>query len=209
MAKRWKPQEITYLKRYANVRLLSELTKRFRTQPEEVTEKLKTLQLATKDGHGYVQRPRDPLLDAYERGLKALHQGKWREAAKSFDRVVEEGEEPDLVGRARRNLRTCKERLGKGSAGKDDDPFLTAVYECNRGNFAEALAICSAGGRQSKDERFAYLVASIYSLTDEPEKAGNFLSLAIELNPKNRIHAFHDADFAALRDDPEYRQLFF
>jgi len=209
MAKRWKPQEITYLKRYANVRLLSELVERFNTQPEEVIQKLETLQVASKDGHGYVQRSRDPLLDVYERGLKALHQGKWREAAKSFEQVVEGGLETDLVGRARGNLRTCNEMLGKGSKSQEDDPFLIAVYECNRGNHVAALAICSAGGRQSKDERFAYLAASIYSLTDEPEKAGSFLTLAIELNPKNRIHAFHDADFAALRDDPEYRHLFF
>lgn len=208
MAKRWKPQEITYLKRYAKVRLLSELTERFRAQPDEVIEKLKILQLASKDGHGYIQRPRDPLLDVYERGLKALHQEKWREAAKSFERVVAESRETDLVGRARRSLRVCRERLERGKA-TSDDPFLSAVYERNRGNFAEALAICSAGGRQSKDERFAYLAASIYSLTDEFEKAGSFLSLAIELNPKNRIHAFHDTDFAALREDPEYRQLFY
>jgi len=208
MAKRWKPQEITYLKRYANVRLLKDLADRFRTQSDEVIEKLKVLQLATKDGHGYLQRPPDPLLAVYEKGLKALHKGKWREAAKCFEQVVGESRETDLVGRARRSLRTCKERLGKG-VGKDKDPFLTAVYERNRGNFEEALAICSAGGRQSKDERFAYLVASIYSLTDEREKAGNFLSLAIELNPKNRIHAFHDTDFTVLREDPEYKQLFF
>ncbi len=208
MAKRWKPQEITYLKRYAKVRLLSELVERFRTQPEEVVEKLKILLLASKDGHGYIQRPRDPLLDAYESGLKAMHKGKWREAAKSFERVVAESQETDLVGRARRNLRSCMEKLGKG-VGKEKDPFLLAVYERNRGNFAEALAICSAGGRQSKDERFAYLAASIYSLMDELEKAGTFLSVAIELNPKNRIHAFHDADFEALREEQEYRQLFF
>lgn len=207
MAKRWKPQEITYLKRYAKVRLLSELTERFRTQPDEVVEKLKILQLATKDGHGYLQRPRDPMLDVYEQGLEAMHQGKWRPAVKSFEQVVEESGETDLAGRARRNLRICKAKLGKDTAG--DDPFLTAVYERNRGNFDKALAICSAGGRQSKDERFAYLAASIYALTDEPDKAGSFLSLAIELNPKNRIHAFHDADFEILREDPEYRQLFF
>jgi len=208
MAKRWKPQEITYLKRYAKVRLLSELTERFNTQPEEVIEKLKIIQQASKDGHGYVQRPRDPLLDAYELGLKAMHQGKWREAAKNFEQVVEESLETDLVGRARRSLRICRERLAKDTSASDD-PFLNAVYERNRGNVAEALLICSAGGRQSKDERFAYLAASLYSLTNELEKAGNFLSLAIELNPKNRIHAFHDADFAALREDPEYKQLFF
>jgi len=209
MAKRWNPQEITYLKRYAGVRSLGELAERFRTQPEEVVKKLKILQLASKDGHGYVQRPPDPLIDVYERGLKALHQGKWRDAAKSFEQVVEGSRERDLVGRARRNLRTCMEKAGESKTGKADDPFLRAVYERNRGNFQEALAICSAGGRQSKDERFAYLAAAIYSLTDEREKAGSLLSLAIELNPKNRIHAFHDTDFDALREDPEYKQLFF
>lgn len=208
MAKRWKPQEITYLKRYANTRLLSELVERFRTQPEEVIQKLKTLQLASKDGHGYLQRPRDPLLDTYEKGLKAMHAGKWREASRSFEQVVKDSRETDLVGRARRSLRICKSKMERDpSAGQD--PFLTAVVERNRGNFTEALAICSAGGRQSKDERFAYLAASIYSLTDELEKAGSFLTLAIELNPKNRIHAFHDTDFAALRQDPEYRDLFY
>lgn len=209
MAKRWKPQEVTYLKRYAKARLLSELAERFRTQPEEVEKKLKIMQLASKDGHGYIQRPRDPLLDVYEKALKAFHQGKWREAAKSFERLIEESDEKDLVGRARRNLRTCMEKLGRSGDKQDDDPFLRAVFERNRGNYEKVLAICSAGGRQSKDERFAYLAASIYSLTDDLEKAGTYLNLAIELNPKNRIHAFHDNDFEALRQDPEYRQLFF
>ena len=144
MAKRWKPQEITYLKRYAKVKFISELAERFRTQTEEVEKKLKVLQLASKDGRGYVQRPPDPLLGVYERGLKAMHRGNWREAAKSFERVVEESRETDLMGRARRNLRTCMEKLGKGGAKQDDDPFLTAVYERNRGNYEKSQAICSA-----------------------------------------------------------------
>ena len=209
MAKRWKPQEITYLKRYAKVRLLKELAERFKTTPEEVLKQLKIQQLGTKDGHGYIERPPDPLVAVYERGMKGLHRGNWKAAARDFQRVVDESSEPDLVGQARRYLRTCKERLGEGAKKGEDDPFLTAVYERNRGNLDEALAICSRGGRQSKDERFAYLAASIYALMEDREKAGSFLSLAIELNPKNRIHAFHDADFEALRADPEYKQLFF
>ena len=209
MAKRWKRQEITYLKRYATTRVLNELTERFNTSPEEVIGQLKLLQLGTKDGHGYIERPPDPLLKVYERGLKGLYQGKWKAAAKDFARVVEESSESDLVGQARRYLRTCKKRLGEGVQPEEGDPFLMAVYERNRGNFEESLAVCSRGGRQSKDERFAYLAASIYALMDDREKAGSFLSLAIELNPKNRIHAFHDADFEALRADPEYKQLFF
>ena len=209
MAKRWQRAEITYLKRYAKVRLLSELAERFKTQPEEVIKQLKLLQLGTKDGHGYIERPPDPLLKIYERGLKGMQKGKWQAAAKDFRRVVEESREPDLVGQARRYLRTCQNKLGEGKKAGEEDPFLTAVYERNRGNLEEALTICSRGGRQSKDERFAYLAASIYALMNDREKAGSFLSLAIELNPKNRIHAFHDADFEDLRTDPEYRQLFF
>lgn len=209
MGKRWKRQEITYLKRYAKVRLLKELAERFKTQPEEVLKQLKILQLGTKDGHGYIERPPDPLVAVYERGLKGMHQGKWKSAARDFSRVVKESSEPDLVGQSRRYLRTCKERLGEGEKHTEDDPFLIAVYERNRGNLEDALSICSRGGRQSKDERFAYLAASIYALMDDREKAGSFLSLAIELNPKNRIHAFHDDDFEQLRADPEYRQLFF
>ena len=208
MAKRWKRQEITYLKRYAGIRLLSELAERFRAEPEEVIEQLRFLQLASKDGHGYIERPPDPLLKVYEHGLKAMHRGKWQQAAKDFERVVEESEESDLVGQARRYLRTCRRKAGKDGDG-DQDPFLTAVYERNRGNLDKALEICSRGGRQSKDERFAYLAAAIHALKGDREKAASFLSLAIELNPKNRVHAFHDADFEDLRAEQEYRHLFF
>lgn len=208
MTKRWTKRDTTYLKRYAKSRLLSELAERFQTTPEEVEKKLKELQLVSKDGRGHVPKRRDPLLNVYERGVKALHQGKWREAAKNFDRVVAESGQTDLVGRARRLSRVCGEKLGE-TTQEEDDPFLAAVYERNRGNLEEALAICSRGGRQSKDERFAYLAASLHSLTGDKEKAAKFLAQAIELNPKNRIHAFHDADFDELRADPDYRELFF
>ena len=209
MAKRWKKNEITYLKRYAKVRTINELAERFKTEQEEVERQLKMLGLASKDGHGYVELPADPLLDVYERGLKSLHKGNWRSAAKDFQRVVTESTQPDLVGRARRSLRLCEENLAKGRGKAKTDPFLEAVYERNRGNYEEALEICKRGGRQSKDERFAYLAASIYTLMEDFEKAANLLELAIELNPKNRVHAFHDADFEPLRSHQDYRQLFF
>ena len=76
MAKRWKRQEITYRKRYAKVRVLNELTEGVNASPEEVIKQLKLLQVGTKDGHGYIERPPDPLVKVYERGLKGLHQGK-------------------------------------------------------------------------------------------------------------------------------------
>ena len=64
------------------------------------------------------------------------------------------------------------------------------------------------GCRDQKDERFAYLAASIHAAEGRTEEAAQALSRAIDLNPKNRVHAFHDPDFAELRKDRDHRQLF-
>lgn len=209
MAKRWKPQEITYLKRYSKSRTLSELAERFKTKPEEVETKLVDLVLTSKDGRGVKPRRQVPLVDVFERGLKAFEKGKYAEAKKHFNKVLQETGEIDLSARVKRYLLICESQTGKRTKKTAGDPFLQAVYERNRGNLEEALAICSRGGRQSKDERFAYLAASIFAVMEDKENAAKFLELAIELNPKNRIHAFHETDFEVLRSDPEFRQLFF
>ena len=207
MAKRWKKQEITYLKRYAEKKHVAELAERFRTNNDEVSRKLTELGLEAKDSASIRALPPDPQIGIFEKGLKALHQNKWREASKYFEKILEETGESDLAQRSRRYLGVCRQNLLKAGVNVED-PFLLAVYESNRGNYEEALALCSRGGRQSKDERFAYLAASVYSLTADLDKASKFLALAIELNPKNRIHAYHDSDFEALRDSSEYRHLF-
>jgi tetratricopeptide (TPR) repeat protein len=208
MAKRWKKEEVTYLKRYAKKRRTEELATRFRTNTEEVNRKLAELGLKALDS-GLPEPPKpDPLIPVYERGLKALYKEKWREAAKLFEKVAQETTERDLAERARRYVGVCHEHLATRKAGSDEDPFLLAVYERNRGNLEEALALCSRGGRQSKDERFAYLAASLHSLSGDHEKAAKFLSLAIEMNPRNRVHAHYDPDFDELRDSPDYQHLF-
>lgn len=206
MAKRWKKQEVTYLKRYAGKKHVAELAERFRTNNDEIAKKLAELGLEAKDSASIRALPPDQQLAVFERGLKALHQNNWKEASKYFEKILEETGESDLAQRSRRYLGVCRQNLAR-SGPTPDDPFLLAVYESNRGNYDEALALCSRGGRQSKDERFAYLAASVYSLKGDLEKASKFLALAIELNPKNRIHAYHDSDFEALRDSSEYRHL--
>ena len=49
MAKRWKPEDITYLKRYASKRRLAQLAERYKTDPETVEAKLIELGLAAHD----------------------------------------------------------------------------------------------------------------------------------------------------------------
>jgi tetratricopeptide (TPR) repeat protein len=149
----------------------------------------------------------DPLVEQYEAGIKAMYRQKWSEAAKHFAKVAE-SDESDLAGRARQLLETCRAKQESAADLSHEDPFLLAVVHKNNGELAEALQICTRGGRQSKDERFAYLAASIHALSGEREEAAKFLELAIELNPKNRVHAFHDADFASLREDAAFARLF-
>jgi len=78
------------------------------------------------------------------------------------------------------------------------------VFEKNRGNYDRALTLAKKGGRSSKDERFAYLEASIHSLEERLDEAAEALQRAIELNGKNRVHAFHDPDFAPLRKSRQH-----
>src|SRR5262245_46044969 len=101
----------------------------------------------------------DPLLEQYENGLKAMYRQKWSEAAKIFAKVAE-SDESDLAGRARQLLQTCRAKQEADEDVSQEDPFLLAVVHKNRGELEEALQICTRGGRQSKDERFAYLAAS-------------------------------------------------
>jgi hypothetical protein len=158
------------------------------------------------------QRPAelpDPALTAYTEALKALHKQDWARAVKLFEKLAVDEDRPEIAARARQYLAAARQRQeGEAEPGDREDAYLTAVFEKNRGNLAAALEICRRGGRDKKDERFAYLAASIHALESRSEEAAQALAQAVELNPKNRIHAYHDADFAELRKDRDFRHLF-
>lgn len=207
MAKDWTTKEISYLKRYAASKRLAELAQRVEAEEDEVASKLDTLGLQAKDGATRSLLGNEPLLATYEEGLKALYGGKRDKAEKLLAQVVEECDQPELAERARQLLRGLERERSDGEP-QSDDPFLLAVFEKNRGNHERALEIARAGGRTGKDERFAYLEASIFSLEERLDEAAEALRRAIELNRKNRVHAFHDPDFGPLRTSREHAELF-
>ncbi|MCZ6506692.1 MAG: hypothetical protein O7A98_05375 [Acidobacteria bacterium] len=208
MAKRWKKEELTYLKRYAKDRRVADLARRFKTDAAAVQLKLRELDLEAVDSVEPAPLEGSHQLGLFERALRALHSSKWSQAADGFQRVVREGDQPDLINRARRYLAIAEERLEGDHEVEADDPYLQAVYERNKGNFDAALTIARAGGRRSKDARFAYLVASIHVARGELDAAANYLRTAIDLEPMSRVHALNDADFADLRAAAEHADLF-
>jgi hypothetical protein len=152
----------------------------------------------------------DSILQAYGQALEALHRKSWSQAAELFATVVENSDLPEVRERARRYLAACRLQEAKSGPpdGEETDPYLRAVYEKNRGDLSAALALCRQGGKDQKDERFAYLAASIHAVEERTEEAAQVLSRAVELSSRNRIHAFHDPDFAGLRGNPSFRHLF-
>ncbi len=154
----------------------------------------------------------DPALDAFTAGLQALQKRNWSEAADLFESALAQSDRVDLSARARQFLASARQHLPARSADTaadaGSDPFLQAVYLKNQGDLAGALDLCRREGRDQKGERFAYLAASIQAAEGRIDEAVQGLTRAIELNPKNRVHAYHDPDFAEIRKDRDRRPLF-
>lgn len=204
MARSWKKSEINFLKRYAATKTPEELAQRFDAEIDEVVAKLHELGLAPKEG--WAQSQGDPALEHYEKALQALYKHKWREAEKLLQQVVEETDQMELGARARQFLEVCRTQTRGGEMEDGDDRYLRAVFLKNQGRLAEALEIAAGGG--DDDERYVYLTASIHAVANRLEEAERALLKAVELNPRNRVHAFHDPDFAALRQSEKLAHLF-
>lgn len=208
MAKDWNKKETSYLERHAAGKQLDELAQRFEVGPAEVQAQLDKLGLRASDSPSASRLGNEPLLETYQKGLEALYAGKREQAVKLLTTVAEECDQPELAERARQMVRAAVGSSPGGEDGAAQDDMLVAVFEKNRGNYDRALEIAKRGGRGTKDERWAYLVAAIHASGERVDEAAAALATAIELSPENRVHAFHDPDFAALRKSDEHAELF-
>lgn len=144
-------------------------------------------------------------LKKLESGIELFHADRIAEARSEFEAVIATGAESRLTSRAGDYLAAC-DRVEASKDGKGDDAFLEAVMARNDGDLESALKICTAGSR-TRDGRFVYLASCIRALLGETEPALDSLAKAVELDPTNRVRAFHDADFATLNDDERFLSL--
>lgn len=216
MGKRWQKEDLAYLKRYGKTKSLEELAARFKTDEKSVRAALAEMGLLPepqeKESVPFSRPPgprpeADPLVEQLTLGLKWLQEQEWAKAVAELEKVIA-GDEPSLTARAKQFLAICRQKLAEAEESEPGDPFLEAVMLRNRGDVKAAMELARRGGRDKKDERFAFLAASIHAAEGRLDEAAKALGQAIELNPRNRVHAFHDADFAELRRHAEHRQLF-
>jgi len=198
MPKRWTKAETTYLTKHYQ-KDVAELAQRFKVEPIVVISKLGELGLSEPS-----EAFQDVALKTYTAGLEQLHSKKWQQAADTLRQVIADADSKSLRDRARQHLEICERQLDDQE--ETQDPYLQAVIEKNRGNLDAALHLCEQHGK-AKDERFAYLQASIQAMAGAEEAALESLGRAIELEPKNRIHAFHDPDLEDLRENEDFQSL--
>jgi tetratricopeptide (TPR) repeat protein len=163
-------------------------------------------------GGRFVGIATDPAMQTFTDGMAALYRKDWAKAEELLGPVAANRDLPELADRARLLLTAARQKAAESAPRpketEGEDPYLRALFEKNRGEVATALEMCQKDGRDQKDERFAYLVAAIHAAENRTEDAARALTRAIELNPKNRIHAYHDPDFAELRRNRDFRPLF-
>lgn len=145
------------------------------------------------------------LVAKFEKALDRLYKGKWAQADKAFEEIAEADRGSSLAERCGVLQEVCRRNLEETS---DEDLYLSAVMAKNRGDLDAAMDYCNRGGLKGRDERFAYLAATIEALRDNREEARKQLDKAIEMDPASRVHAFWDPDFEPLRDDPDFADLF-
>ena len=192
MSKRWLKVEIAFLKKHARDKSLAQLAERLRTDPATVSAKLEELR-----GGGAKAAAVIDSVDHYKDGMAALYAGEWERAATLLEGVTSEGY-GELAARAAQFAAVARQRMA--AAAPEEDPYVRAVYEKNRGRFDEALQVCTDGGRCESDGRFAYLAAVLETLRGNLEAARGHLERAVALDPHNRAHALHDPDLRPLRE---------
>lgn len=158
-------------------------------------------------GTGQDARPStaDSALKDLEAGIALFYEDRVAEAKARFEDVVAGGGESRFVVRAKDFLAAC-ERAESSAEATPDDPFLEAVMARNDGELERALELCEGKG-QDQDDRFVYLAACVRALMGDEEAALDLLTKAVELDPKNRVRAFHDGDFSSLHEDERFVKL--
>src|SRR3954469_5540444 len=80
----------------------------------------------------------DPAVANFTDGLKAMDRKDWAKAVELFGKAIEVSDLADLTARARQ-YQAAAQKLLTPPRADDEDPYLQAIVEKNRGNLKAAL----------------------------------------------------------------------
>jgi len=150
-------------------------------------------------------------LAAFEAAIKLFHARQLVDARVLFQQAAA-GAERDVAQRAQAHIAMCDRRLQPAavSFGTAEEYYTYGVALINARNIAEARthlekALSIAPG----SEHIHYALALAQALAGDLANAQVNLRRAIELEPRNRLMARQDADFAPLAHQAPFRGLLY
>jgi len=150
-------------------------------------------------------------LAAFEAAMKLFHARKLKEARELFLEAVE-GPERDVAQRAQVHAAMCGRRLDQPPVNLQsaEDYYNYGVAMINARKLAEArVHLEKALALQPKADHICYALALSQALAGDLAGAYENLRRAIELEPRNRIIARQDADFAPVAGKPPFDALLY
>jgi tetratricopeptide (TPR) repeat protein len=150
-------------------------------------------------------------LQDFEGAIKLFHARKFEEARELFLKAAA-GPERDVAHRAKLHASMCDRRLPQPSVNlRTAEDFYnygvallnTRKVEESRVNLEKALQLAP------DTDHIHYALALVQALAGDVAGAHEHLRRAIELEPRNRIMARQDGDFAALSGHPQFQALLY
>jgi tetratricopeptide (TPR) repeat protein len=147
----------------------------------------------------------------FESAMKLFHARQFKEARDLFAQAAR-GPERDVANRAQLHLAMCDRRLQQAvvNLGSVEDYYNYGVALINSRNLPEARAHLEKALEMSPTaDHVHYALALAQALSGDFSNAGQHLKRAIELEPRNRLIARQDADFAPLANQPPLDALLY
>jgi tetratricopeptide (TPR) repeat protein len=148
-------------------------------------------------------------LHNFEAAMKLFHARKLKEAREQFV-IAAEGPERDVAQRAQLHIAMCDRRLQQFAPNLTtaEDFYNYGVALINTRDIAGARVHLEKALEMSPDvEHVHYALALAQALSGDTSGAYLNLKRAIELEPRNRLIARQDADFAPLANQPPFDAL--
>jgi len=168
---------------------------------------------ASRAGSAAAAQPAGPAeqLSRFEGAMKLFHARQFREARDLF-RQAAEGPERDVAHRAQLHAAMCDRRLEQATVNlrSAEDYYNYGVALLNTRNATEARSHLEKALEMAPgSDHIHYALALAQALGGDVSAAHENLKRAIELEPRNRIMARQDADFAPLANQPPFDSLLY
>lgn len=158
-----------------------------------------------------VRAPSAEAVQAFERGMGALHRHDYKTASTTFQALLAEFPNEGFLGdRARVYLELAMREMKRqpSGSGNIEERLTSATHALNNHNDIEAARLAADVLKEDASQDLAeYLLAVVASRGGDVETALAHLRNAIDINPECRLQARQDEEFDPLMDSDDFHAL--